>query len=37
MNAKQKQMLTIAAIALIVAGGVVWASNNIDAVENVIG
>ncbi len=37
MNAKNKGYLVTAVIALMVAAGVVWASNNVDAVENAIG
>lgn len=34
---KPKQMAIIAGIAAIVAAGVVWASNNVNAVEDAIG
>jgi len=37
MSNKNKQYLIGAGIALAVAAAVVWASNNIDAVEDVIG
>jgi len=34
---KGKQLGVIALVALLVSGGVVWASNNVDAVEDTIG
>lgn len=37
MNAKTKGYVITGVIALIVAAGVVWASNNVDAVEEQIG
>jgi len=37
MNAKTKGYVVTAVIALLVAAGVVWASNNVDAVEDQIG
>lgn len=37
MKPKTKAMLVTGGIALVVAVAVVWASNNVDAVENVIG
>ncbi|GAL02948.1 hypothetical protein JCM19237_5841 [Photobacterium aphoticum] len=37
MSAKHKGYVITGVIALIVAGAVVWASNNVDAVEDVIG
>lgn len=37
MSKQTKQYLIMAFIALVVCGGVVWASNNVDAVEDVIG
>lgn len=32
-----KKYMPMAIVALVVAAAVVWASNNVDAVENVIG
>lgn len=37
MKANQKQLLFTAMIALAVSAAVVWASNNVDAVNNVLG
>lgn len=37
MNAKTKGYVITGVIALLVAAGVVWASNNVDAVEDAIG
>ena len=37
MDAKTKGYVITGVIALMVAGAVVWASNNVDAVEDVIG
>ncbi len=37
MPKSTKSMLTIAMIAVIVSAGVVWASNNVAPVKNVIG
>jgi len=37
MNAKTKGYVITGVIALFVAAGVVWASNNVDAVEDQIG
>jgi len=37
MSKSTKDMAIVAGIALVVAAGVVWASNNIDQVEKVIG
>ncbi len=37
MNAKTKGYIVTGFIALVVAGVVVWASNNVDAVEDQIG
>lgn len=37
MSAKTKGYLMTAAIAAVIAGVVVWASNNVDAVEDAIG
>lgn len=37
MKANQKNMLITAGIALVVSALVVYASNNVDAVEDVIG
>ena len=37
MSAKTKGYVITGVIALMVAGAVVWASNNVDAVEDAIG
>jgi len=37
MNKTHKQYLVFVGIALAVSAAVVWASNNVDAVEDVIG
>ncbi|GMM85148.1 hypothetical protein MTsN2n4_23750 [Pseudoalteromonas sp. MTN2-4] len=37
MTAKNKTYLITAGIATVIAAVVVWASNNVDAVEDVIG
>lgn len=37
MKLDAKNVAIIAGIAALVAGGVVWASNNVDAVEDAIG
>ncbi len=37
MKLTGKNIAIVAAIAAIVAAGVVWASNNVDAVEDTIG
>lgn len=37
MKPKTKAMLVTAGIALVVSAVVVWASNNVDAVEDAIG
>ena len=37
MSAKNKNYLITAGIAALVAAAVVWASNNVDAVEDAIG
>jgi len=37
IKANHKTMLVTAAIALLIASGVVWASNNYDPVEDLIG
>lgn len=37
MSAKTKGYVVTGVIALLVAGAVVWASNNVDAVEDAIG
>ncbi|TDR71485.1 hypothetical protein DFP78_11617 [Photobacterium lutimaris] len=37
MSAKTKGYVITGVIALFVAGAVVWASNNVDAVEDAIG
>lgn len=36
MTAKQKNMVMVAAISAVVAAAVVWASNNVDAVKDVL-
>lgn len=37
MKLSAKNLGIIAGVALVVAGGLIWASNNVDAVEDVIG
>jgi hypothetical protein len=37
MSSKNKQLLTTFGIVLAVSAAVVWASNNIDAIEDIIG
>lgn len=36
MSAKQKNLLMVAAISAVVSAAVVWASNNVDAVKDVL-
>lgn len=36
MGFKPKQLFVIACVSALVAAGVVWSSNNVDAVENAL-